>query len=374
MPVQKAKAPASALGAAIKTHAKDETVVRQDFGDLPNGMSGIARLVAARRQEFKSGDNKGQQHIYLEGRVVEPEKAVRTTRAWKGGKVVDVSSTEERVKGRIVNQMLPLCATGKEGTEQFKDINENVGIALNELRTLGYETAVLDECDPAEAENVLDSILQQMAADGPHFKFRTTDLKPSATRPGTPRVFVNWLGATELEGGTPSGPDTSAVEAEAPRAAPSKNGSKVAAPAPAPEPEEEAEDLDALAEAADANDGTDDCVAAGTRLMELALAAGCEEEAVSGAESWAQVVEWIRAGEEGGEAAEPEAEPWKPVKGNNVYYRAINKATGRKAKFQCEIVKVDSRKKTMDLQNLDNKRLAPYKDVAWDNEDLIIEE
>ena len=373
MPVQKAKAPASALGAAIKTHAKDETVVRQDFGDLPNGMSGIARLVAARRQEFKSGDNKGQQHIYLEGRVVEPEKAVRTVRAWKGGKVVDVSATEERVKGRIVNQMLPLCGTGKEGTEQFKDINENVAIALNELRTLGYETAVLDDCDPAEAENVLDSILQQMAADGPHFKFRTTDLKPSATRPGTPRVFVNWLGATEMEGGAPTGPDTSAVEAEAPKAAPSKNGSKPAAPAP--EPEEEAEDLDALAEAADANDGTDDCVAAGTRLMELALAAGCEEEAVSGAESWAQVVEWIRNSDgDNPEANAPAEEPWKPVKGNNVYYRAINKATGRKAKFQCEIVKVDARKKTMDLQNLDNKRLAPYKDVSWESEDLIVEE
>lgn len=367
MPVQKGKAPASALGGALRGHAKDETTVRQDFGDLPNGMTGTARIVKAALRTYNNGDNKGQPYIYIEARVLTPDKAVRTVRAWRNGAVEVVSQTEEIVKGRMVNQMLPLCPTGKPDTDRYRSADENAAAALNEIRTLGYDTAAIAEAPPGGEEAVLEAILAQMAADGPTAKITTSDMKPSADRPGTPRVFVNWHGAVDVE--HPDGPDAGAVGVDA-----EANGQAPDA-APPQADDDGGEDLDALAAAADANDGTDDCVNAGTRLLELAKEQGIEEDAVNGADSWSQVVEWIRNadGDDPSANAAP-AEPWKPTKGAKLYYRTLNKQTGRKAKFQCEVVAVDGRKKTMTLQNLDNKRLAPYKDVPWDSEDVIVEE
>jgi hypothetical protein len=118
-------------------------------------------------------------------------------------------------------------------------------------------------------------------------------------------------------------------------------------------------DLDKILEGAAAEEE-----GARSRLSELALEAGAEQDAVDAAESWNDVVDMIRAGQagepdEGSEEETPSATI--PTKGDVYLYTpidpktkkpAVNSKTKKPATVEVEVLSVDKKTSTVTLKNL----------------------
>lgn len=184
----------SLLGKHLKAHNKDETNYGMEFIDLPAGITGgIAKLVDAKVGVYKTGDNEGEQFLYLGGVVVEPKVVTATEKVFQDGKVVVLSVREVDIAGQRTSKMVPLCETSKQdGTVVTQD--ENVSTALNELRKLGGEGCT----ENVNTDEQLLEFLEDLKGQGVYFKFSTSARDPSAAYP-TQRVWENWLGAKDLE-------------------------------------------------------------------------------------------------------------------------------------------------------------------------------
>lgn len=348
MPAQKTISPLAKLGAclnkSISAHAKDET----DYGiiRIPPGINGgVARLQEARFGTYKTGNNKDKPFLYLMGVAIEPREV-----------------NGMRVFGCQTSQTLPICETKTQKGDVTSE-DENIETMMNHLRLLGGPEFT------AEAKTVSDveELVKELAEAKPYFRFSTSQGAATKEYPN-PRTWENWHGSKGLEdykepddgGGT----DDDSEEVEETAAASNGKVSSEAGKGPkkvpvpgkkdlkgkaakveeAPE-DPEFNDLDSLAERADGGD-TD----AAAELAEQAANAGIDDEVVTNAESWGDIVALIKgeSGEEteGEEVVEEEEvieeEASGPSVGDVVTYKPLDKATKKPGKaVKCEIVEVD---------------------------------
>jgi hypothetical protein len=328
------------FGASIKKHAKDETDYGQDFSRLPGGIiGGIAKLVEARLNKYKTGKNIDKQHLYLVGVVIQPKRAVQTIQEWKDGKVNTISSQEIRVEGLQTRQILPLDDfVNSKGVVTGGD--ENVAAAMNALRILGGE-----ECtNELSSEEDFKALLSSLVESGIHFRFTTNTPTPTADYPN-PITFERWNGTKGLE-------DYSNLE-ENGQAQPVQDNTPAAA---------DTADIEALAAAASGGDED-----AAEKLKNIAVEAGVSEKEVDSANDWSDVPALIEAAKSDGSdqpqepAEEESAKDWKPAKGELYNY----KPPKAKKPIEVEVTGVNFKNKMVNLKGNDNPKLV-WKDVKWD--------
>jgi hypothetical protein len=404
MPAATAKAPFSFL-TAVKTHAKDQTNYGIDFGKLPAPISnGRARVITAAIGEYKTGDKVGKKFVRLAATVLSPLTASDVLKSWKPGGPAGKGIIEEfhreirDVQGLQTSVMYPLC-DDKRGTAE-----ENVGYMLNELRrTMGDEnfTAPLAECKTEEQSfKVLEALLKRVAEAKPVIKFSTSRPDPNKEYPKQGDfIFENWLGKAEelpvtalgavpvhanghaapaLANGSAVGGVRDATQAATQAASQAPAAVAGEAPAAADGFNETAGDLPAdddwdgwVAKFEEAEAAGDDATVndAIDKLTAIAVAAGCEKEAVENAENWAAVKELMDAA--GSDAttseavAEPAAEDAVPSK-NDIVFAVISKDPKNpkkgKAKTELTVETVNQKNKTVTAKNNLTKKLVTDKD------------
>lgn len=326
---------------AVKKHKNDETKV-SGGGDIPAGVTGIAKLTDCYFKQYEKGDMKGQYFFYAAGACKEPKKAKDGT----------------PVEGLRTSIMEPVCDTPNKSR---KTVEDHVAWILNEWRKLGVDTSDLD---PSQ-EGVLEATAAALKEAAPLFKFNTYsfpkrakgdpkyDERYDGPNAPEPRVNHNWNGIVEDGENTAVEDDVQDETGES---------EDVEAEEEAQEEQEEqaeeesGEDLDALATAADEGDK-----AAAKKLKGLAKEAGLDNDDVENAENWVAVVEMINGagGEEEEEAAEEEEEEWKPAVGDVYKY----KPKGAKKPIEVEVVFVASKSDTCNVKNLDTNKVE--KGVAF---------
>lgn len=105
-------------------------------------------------------------------------------------------------------------------------------------------------------------------------------------------------------------------------------------------------------------------------LGKLAEEAGISLDAITAAPSYADVARMLSETTEGQgteeEEAAPEEEPWKPTKGEQLYYKPIDPKTKKVGKkvVKVEVTLVDVGNETVTLKRLDTK--ATIEGVKWD--------
>ena len=334
MPVQKGQSLLALLGdkgrKAHESHRADETT----YGiiNLPSGITGgVAQLVTARLDKYKPGTKwEGRPYVLLRG-------IAKTPPEHKG----------VPVEGQGVMITIPLCDTPERknqagGPKLFAD---NYAEFLNELRRLGAEPANM----PYEA---VEPTLQALEQTKPHYRFSTRGWIPPKT-PQNPNpsemVFTQFDGICEWNGEASPGDavQDSSVQVEEPAADVSSEEQSQEA--------DEFGDLDSLAKAADSGDAD-----AAQSLKDQAIGLGISEEDVDSADNWAAVV--VMMNSQGGEP-EKEAEP-EPPKEPKVKQVWFYKPPQMRKAVECEVTAVDKKSKTVNLLNLDNRKLS-YKGIKW---------
>ena len=338
----------SAFQKALVSHASDETEYGMEFIDLPAGIKGgVAELVEAKVGEYKTGDNQGEEFLYMAGVVIKPKKAMSITKAWQDGRVVILASEEVEVEGQRTSTMEPLCATTKTDGD-IVSVDEHVANALNSLRMLGANTSVVDSPKSFEA------LLEALKEAKPTFKFGTSARDPSTEYP-TPRVWERWYGAVDYEEGE-EGDEVADDTDEVPDGEPESEADETEG-----EESEEGDDLEQLGEAADNDDEE-----AQKRLAELCESREDGEIDPDEYDTWAEVATLLSVGEEGeegegeeGEEGEGEGEGIIPEKGDVLSYKPPK---ARKSQ-ECEVTAVFTAKETCNLKSLDTGK--GYKSVEW---------
>lgn len=322
-----------------RAHANDP--VNLGFQPLPAGIkNGIAQLVELGFKEVETGDYKGELALRGKAVVVFPDT---------------VATPEGVVPVKGKHTYLSVALYARKDVDQEKAISD----VLNELKKLGADTS--DFNDIEDLQTYVDAIMEA----SPYFNFSTSESKfdptridPKTKQPYPVRVFENWNSTKGLEDYVPE-PSSSAIDKTATKAAPSKNGSHK-------EKEEKADDIDLDGDLdsllAKADEGDD---AAISKLTEFAVQKGYTEEDVLGADSYAEVVEWIKG--PGKDAGEDTKEVRTPGKGDTCDYAPPDPKdkTGKKRqkKAQCEVVSISKREETCTLKNLATKKT--YEDVSW---------
>jgi hypothetical protein len=366
----------SKLQKVMEAH-KDDEIENVNYGDLPPGVIGVAKLVDVHIGEYKQGDNKDQLFFYAGAVVVAPKMHAGIP-----------------VAGMRTSLTEPLCDTPKGGAR--KTLDEHWKWIRNELgKIAGKEW--LSDLDETNLEDKIAELVDP-DADPIFIKFSTSSGKPNPKFPN-PRTFHNWNGVAEgydpeeVDGVEEDDDDSEPEETvqvatkptrgngKAPTAVAGKTPSRKTPPPPPPEPEdddeeddtedesgdggEEVEDIDALATAADDEDDED----AKEKLTALALKAGIAKKKVDKADSWATVASWLPKSEpkedesEDEEDSEAEDEETEQTysKGDVVFFTP----KGKKAKVECEVIKVDEAAKTAVLSELANPT-SKHKNVPWD--------
>lgn len=398
MPVQRTQSGLLAkLGnRLVQAHEKhkNDTTELSNFGDLPAGVEGVARLVECKFAQIAQGkQNAGQYMFYAAGIVVEPE-------FHEGLKVA----------GRRTQISEPFFDT-PQSMGARKTFDDHLDHIYTHLRALGLSTADLD---PDSLEETV-AALKDMA---PYFRFRTWKGKKQTTGPykdQDPKVQHSWMGKCDFtedvepgegvqddsvandteESYSPPTPANGHVKVKAKGKAVTNGPAASLPPAVAkrtkagpPPADLEFGDITSLVKKA--KKGNED---ARQELNDMAMAAGATEEEVLEAEDWDAVAALITAGkaavdepvedeteevdkdeeegggtqsEEGDEGDDEEESTLMPQVGQVVLYRPLDKKTGRPAKkpIDCEVVAVDGKGQTVTLKSLDDGKTL-YKLVAW---------
>lgn len=369
------------LQEAHEEHKNDVTELR-DSGNLPPGIEdGVARLEDCEFQVIKEGKkNAGEYQFYASGIVVEPFEHTFEDPP-DSGKYRTI-----KVEGKRTFIVEPMCDTSEsKPNSKRKTVSDHLAFVYDIYRILGYDTSSMDYTD-------LEAVAEALRANKPYFIFRTWRGKATEQFPN-PLVNHDWMrpvedgyappeNAEEVDNTAPPVPSRNG-SASTPTAkstpAPSRPASKAPSASKAPptsepasnEPEpnmEFAQDLDALAEMAKGKDGVEEVEDARNKLSELAIEAGKTEEEVDNADSWEEVVEWIREAEGNTEpeGEEEEEEPETLPKLKEVWKtRLTDPKTKVKSKklTQVEIVKVDADKEVVDVKNLVDKKI--YKGIPF---------
>ena len=259
------------LAKAVDAHKNDETKVSAG-GDLPEVELGVAQLVECKIGIYKEGDNKGEFFCYMAGTVVSPKKVQLADGSW---------ASIEGLRTQFGPE--PLCDT-KTAKGEIRDLDSHIAKVLNEFRKLGINTADIGADD-------IEATCAALKEAMPYFKFRTWKGKPSKEYPN-PRINHDWRGLTDY---TPDGDDgVQDNSASNGQVHDDSSGDDQTDQATSDVPF--GDDLDDLV----AEAGSDDVntqAAAHEALTTRAIAAGYDQTAIDGSESWEQVAEWIRAGE-----------------------------------------------------------------------------
>lgn len=315
---------------AHEAHKADPT----EYGnaELPAGIEGgIAQLIDCKFDTVKPGKkNAGAYYFYAAASVILPKE--------HGGIPIE---------GQRTSIMEMLCDTPE--SKGRKTIEEHLAWVYNELRKLGVDTSAMSLED-------LEPTATALKEAQPHLRFRTWKGDPTPEYPN-PRVNHVWLGAIEFNDDSGAAPGVEDNSGSSPPAA-SANGTSTAT-----------DDLGKLATLADKGDK-----AAMKKLKELAIEAGAEEEVIDNAANWGEVKEMIEnpagGGKEGGSEAPTEEAPaegeWTPAVEEVYKYAPMNPKTKKAGKaIEVEVTAVDEAKKTVDLAQLDNKKIT-YKKVPFD--------
>ncbi len=338
----------SKLDAAVKGHAADPI----EYGNMrvpPGITAGIAKLVECKFDTVAPGKtNAGEWYFRAAGVIVEP-------------KSVMVNGQEVTCEGLQTSIMEMVCQTTTQAGK-VTTVDEHVANILNEMKKLGGAQFV-EGAGGAE----LESLAAALKEAGPYFKFSTSQGKATKEFP-EPRIWENWYGSKGLENYTP--PEDSGVEDNSAAADDSEQADDTQVF------DETAGDLDSQAELADGDD-EETAVPAREAITAAAVAAGWTEAQVEGYPSnWTDLVAALKGGEGPPEAEEEAAEPEdEGIKEGDVYkYQPIdpktkkgmiNPKTKKAVKVECEVKKVDKKKETVDLLNLDDKK-TKYANVPWD--------
>lgn len=347
MPVQKgvsgvtAKLKAQGAGGGFDKHKNDETNYGGG-GEIPEGIEGgVAQLVEAKIDEYKTGENKGKLYMQLRGVCVfsgndaTPDHHLEPMRDGKG---VIASYRKVKVTGMQVMKQVALHPNPKAKVT----MDDAIGTALNEMRKMGVATGQL-------AVDDMEAALAALKMAAPHFNFRTWRGKPTTQYPN-PRTNTQFKGVCDFNSNGQA-PAASGVE--------DNTGSD----APADEPTPDA--IDWMELAGKAGDDADIQAQFITKGAEL----GISEEAITNAESWEIVAQQIMEAEAGnsGEAAptgtEAEANTeWKPAKGDEYEY----KKRGARNKKWYEVTAVFA--ETVNLkEKTDDGKGETLKGVKWSN-------
>lgn len=343
-------------GKSLFEKHKDDETVQINSGDLPPGIEGgIAELTTLKIGEYQKGDNQGELYFQARGVVVYP-----------------IYHDGIKIAGRQTMIMEPLHETEGRTRETVEDHFEWM---LNMLRLLGMDTKTMS------FEN-MEELMEKYATHADvKFEFRTWIAEATERYPN-PRTQQQWIGMVEeenlpkdfyeatqgeaeVEDNTAPNEEEETQQEEEPAPAPTKPKPKAKKPDPEPKAEEAADeisstDIAALADMADEGDEE-----AQKALQEMALAAGIDQEAIDGAESWEAVgTELNKLRNDQAEAADGGDKP-SPKRGEVYQYYPIGKNGKPLTKaVECEVVKVDDKAETVELKNLTNPKIS-YKDVAW---------
>lgn len=335
------------LNKSLAKHASDKTTASQEYIDLPPGIQGgVATLVDAKLGVYQSGDNEGEQFMYLAGVVVEPVEHTYNPKIFINGKIETQEAITVKVRGQRTSLMIPWCDT-TNSRGKITSADEHVEDSLNRLRQLGADTSEIQE---QTANEDLEAIFKALVEVAPVFKFGTRSSNPNAQYP-TPMTWESWYGSEGLE--DYEVPDGDEVVDE------TEDDDKLEEDE---EPEENDEDregediaLKSLGKLADIEEkkGDDNKQEARNRLTEM-----CEDLEIDPDEfdSWSDVVTAIEdAGEEEDTEEEniPQTEEvwqYKPPK---------------KRKFvDVQVISMSSKRKTVNLKNLEDGKTL-YKGIPF---------
>lgn len=303
---------------SFNTHKADATEYGSG-GELPPGLTGVATLVEAKLDTFKSGNNKDAPYLQIRGVIVE--------------------CSNQMYIGNQAMKQVPLCPDPTTWAEP-RTLDDRIAEGLNEMRKLGVETAkmTLDDWEAA---------LLGLKQGAPAFKFHTWAATNQQTKqPGRTRTDIDGV----VENYKP-GEGALLVDDQ------SGDDQGVVGDAPQDDP------WTALGQAADNGDEE-----AGKQIVEAGLGAGLTQEELNAFGTWAEAAAAVGAASEGvgnnggdnGVATdETAAEVWKP-KVTDIYQY---KPKGARAAIDCEVTAVF--KETVNLKRLDKNEVI--KGVKWGN-------
>lgn len=150
------------LEQALKKH-KDDPVVIRNFGEVPAGIQGIAKVVACRISVFEKGEFVGEPYYFASAVVVEPK-----------------TFNGMLVEGLRTNVLEPLCDTPR----RFRaTVEEHTEFVLNELKKLGADVSNVESFED------LQTICEAVASAGIYIRFSTYQSGDF--------VRHNWLGTID---------------------------------------------------------------------------------------------------------------------------------------------------------------------------------
>lgn len=357
-----------------KNKSKVETPM--DMGEMPGGVSGIARLVRIGftpitevKPTDKHGGKVGDYWFTAMGVVVEPQWCVDG----KGNKV-RIAGKQTRLIEACFDQPVKPGASERARFSQ-EDHLEWIQRQIKFLmpgNSLGDYTV-----------NDLEMVCEILTKQKPYFAFSTSEGEPNPQYP-KPRVFHNWNG--RVDDFNPTTADVSAGQVKdnsAAKSQPSTNGShasgqpaqntqasqpvnRVANVAPTPNEEfDEFGDIDSLVQRA--GDGDED---AGAELTQLAIKAGVPEEDVKTAQTWDDVAVLIKdkqsdsnsftTDDDNGSSGDDEPQKVITPKLGTVYRY---KGKGMKNPVDVECVKVNTKSSKCNLKNMATEKV--YEDVPF---------
>jgi hypothetical protein len=340
---------------------KAKVEVPQDYGELPIGVSGIARLVRCgfkKIEEIKPGDKSGAKlgdyWFNAMGVVVEP--------TW----FTDEQGNRHRVAGKQTRIIEAVFDTPKKSDSEYSRSTqaEHVEWIIRQLKFLLGGT--LQDF----TVNDLDAICEILTKQRPYFAFSITGGKPTPQYP-KPRGFHNWQGRVDdfnpAQVVQPMVKDNTAqTNGTHPPAQSSQpvnrivdhgnvSDKRTVAPTPPTQEFDEFGDIDSLIERA--NKGDDDATA---ELTEMAKSAGVPEEDVENAVDWTAVGVLIKdqqsegAAEEGSESGDDD-EVFTPKVDRVCKYKDKKK----KKVVDVICVKVNQAKGICTLKNMSTEELYP---------------
>lgn len=327
MPVQSQKNSLMAqfgaeLNGAIK-QAVDAPVEYGRIGPPPGIKGGVAQVIEAKFDEYKTGANKGKPYFRMAAVIIEPFSVI-------------VDGREVPAAGAQTSKMYPVCDT-KTADGVVTPRAQHIFDIINEMKKVAGEEYITN----ANIQTGLD--LERVAAAikkaKPYIRFDTSR-RPARDRidpvtkkliKGVDGVWENWNGSKGLEDYVP--PEQNAVR----DSTASANGQQAEAEqVEETEQQEPGIDLEALVIAATEQKDK----AAQEKLSALATGAGASAEEIENAESWQQVADLITSGgqqqeqgeqpdqEEGEQEEEAATEPEPLKKGDIVSWKAYVAGTG----------------------------------------------
>lgn len=357
--------------------SKAKVEVPQDFGDLPAGISGIARLVRCGFKKVdqvkpgdKSGAKVGDYWFNAMGVVVDP--------VW----YTDDKGNRVRIAGKQTRIIEAVFDTpNKEGERARKTQAEHVEWIMRQLKFLLGGT--LESFDANDLEAVCEILTKQK----PYFAFSTSS-GTQPPRPGQkPMIFHNWQGRVDdfvpEQSDKPMVKDNTGsanAQSQSPNGvhqqpAQSQPANRIVdtgsverrnvAPTPPNQQFDEFGDIDSLVERASSGDEK-----AGAELTEMAVSAGVPKSDVEDAADWEAVGVLIKDQQSEGAAVEEvdenddpvDNETGKPVtpKIGTVYKY---KGKGMKRAVDVECIKVNTKQSKCTLKDMSSEK--EYADVPF---------